>query len=104
DRRALYGLPDGGSVLAPLPADVLPGSHFGPNLICYILDQHHHAYVTQPLLLQQLHDFGIDISEGQLSRILTENKEVFHQEKDEVRTAGLATEIGRASCRGRESS
>ena len=89
--RARYELPDGGSVLAPLPADVLPGSHFGPNLICYILDQHHHAYVTQPLLLQQLHDFGIDISEGQLSRILTENKEVFHQEKDEVRTAGLAT-------------
>src|SRR5207237_5232235 len=35
--------------------------------------------------------FGIGMSEGQLSRILTENKEVFQQEKDEVRTAGLAT-------------
>src|SRR5207253_4012664 len=54
-------------------------------------DQHHHAYVTQPLLLRQLHDFGIDISEEQLSRILTEDKKVFHQEKDKVRTAGLAT-------------
>jgi hypothetical protein len=32
--RARYELPDGGSVLAPLPADVLPGSHYGPNLIC----------------------------------------------------------------------
>jgi Transposase IS66 family len=89
--RARYELPGGGSVLAPLPADVLPGSHYGPNLICYVLDQHHHAHVTQPLLLEQLHDFGIDISAGQLSRILTENKEAFHQEKDEVRTAGLAT-------------
>jgi Transposase IS66 family len=89
--RARYALPDGGSLLAPLPADVLPGRHFGPNLICYILNQHHHAYVTQPLLLEQLHDFGIDISAGQLSRILTENQELFHQEKDEVRTAGLAT-------------
>lgn len=29
--RARYELPDGGSVLAPLPADVLPGSHYGPN-------------------------------------------------------------------------
>jgi Transposase IS66 family len=47
--------------------------------------------VTQPLLLQQLHDLGIDISEGQLSRILTENHEPFHQEKDEVRAAGLQT-------------
>lgn len=78
-------------MLAPLPADVLPGSHYGPNLICYVLDQYHHAHVTQPLLLEQLHDFGIDISAGQLSRILTENKEAFHQEKDELRTAGLAT-------------
>jgi hypothetical protein len=89
--RARYELPEGGSVLAPLPDDVLPGSHYGPNLICYVLDQHHHAYVTQPLLLEQLHDFGIDISAGQLSRMLTENKEPFHREKDEVRTAGLET-------------
>jgi hypothetical protein len=31
--RARFALPAGGSVLAPLPADVLPGSHFGPSLI-----------------------------------------------------------------------
>jgi len=89
--RARYELPDGGSVLAPLPAEVLTGSHYGPNLICYVLDQHHHAHVTQPLLLEQLHDYGIDISAGQLSRILTENHEPLHREKDEVRSAGLAT-------------
>jgi hypothetical protein len=87
--RARYELPGGGSVLAPLPADVLPGSHFGPNLICYVLDQHYQAHATQPLLLEQLHDFGIDISAGQLNHILTENREPFHQEKDEVRAAGL---------------
>src|SRR5262249_13855134 len=46
---------------------------------------------TQPLLLEELHDFGIVISTGELNRILTENKEVFHQEKDEVRGAGLET-------------
>jgi hypothetical protein len=88
--RARYELPDGGSVLASLPVEVLPGSHYGPNLICYILNQHHHAYVTQPLLLEQLQDFGIDISAGQLSCILT-NQELFHQEKDDVRAAGLET-------------
>jgi hypothetical protein len=89
--RARYALPDGSSVLAPLPADVLPGSHFGPNLICHVLDQYHHAHVTQPLLLQQLRDYGIDISTGQLSRMLTENHEAFHQEKEEVLVAGLQT-------------
>ncbi|MBY0268145.1 MAG: transposase [Burkholderiales bacterium] len=89
--RARYELPTGGSVLAPLPADVLPDRHFGPGLICYVLDQHHDARVTQPLLLEQLHDFGIDISAGQLSRLLTENHDTFHEEKAEMLTAGLET-------------
>ncbi len=90
--RARYDLPGGGSVLAPFPAGVLPvaGGHFGANLIAYILDQYHQAQVTEPLLLQQLWEYGIDISAGQLHRILTENHEPFHQEKGEVLAAGLA--------------
>ena len=89
--RARYDLPGGGSVLAPFPAGVLPveGGHFGANLIVYILDQYHQAQVTEPLLLEQLWEYGIDISAGQLHRILTENKEPFHQEKGEVLAAGL---------------
>ncbi len=89
--RARHELPEGRSVLAALPANVPPGSHFGSGLICYILDQYYDAHVTQPLLWQQLRDYGIDISTGQLSHILTENQDVFHQEKDEVRWAGLQT-------------
>jgi len=90
--RARYDLPGGGSVLAPFPEGVLPvaGGHFGANLIAYILDQYHQAQVTEPLLLEQLWEYGIDISAGQLHRILTENHEVFHQEKEEIRAAGLA--------------
>jgi hypothetical protein len=89
--RARYRLPGGGSALAPLPDGVLPDGHFGPRLICYILDQHHHARVTQPLLLEQLREFGVDISAGQLSRTLTENKDAFHREKLETLAAGLRT-------------
>lgn len=81
--------PEGRTLLAPLPDDVLPGSHFGPKLIAYILQQYHHNHVTQPLLLEELWELGIDISAGQVSRILTENKEVFHQEKAELLAAGL---------------
>jgi hypothetical protein len=90
--RARYELPEGGSVLAPFPEGVLSveGGHFGANLIAYILDQYHQAQVTEPLLVAQLWEYGIDISTGQLHRILTEDKEVFHQEKDDVRVAGLA--------------
>jgi hypothetical protein len=89
--RARYDLPGGGSVLAPFPEGVLPvaGGHFGANLVAYILDQYHQAQVTEPLLLEQLWEYGIDISAGQLHRILTEDKEAFHQEKDEVLAAGL---------------
>src|SRR5439155_882348 len=80
--RARYDLPGGGSVLAPFPEGVLPveGGHFGAKLIAYILDQYHQAQVTEPLLLEQLWEYGIDISAGQLHRILTENKEIFHQQ------------------------
>jgi hypothetical protein len=89
--RARYDLPGGGSVLAPFPKGVLPvtGGHYGPKLIAYILDQYHQAQVTEPLLLEQLWEYGIDISAGQLHHILTENHEVFHREKDEIRAAGL---------------
>jgi hypothetical protein len=91
--RARYDLPEGGSVLAPFPAGVLPveGGHFGASLIAHILDQYHQAQVTEPFLLEQLWEYGIDISAGQLHRMLTENKEHFHQEKDEVRAAGLTS-------------
>jgi len=90
-QRARYDLPEGGSVLAPFPPGVLAveGGHYGSNLIAYIVDQYHHAGVTEPLLLEQLWEYGIDISAGQLHRILTENKDPFHQEKAEVLAAGL---------------
>jgi hypothetical protein len=90
--RARYDLPGGGSVLAPLPVGVLPvaGGHFGANLVAYVLDQYHQAHVTEPVLLEQLWEYDFDISSGQLHRILTEKKDAFHQEKDEVRAAGLA--------------
>ena len=82
---------DGQSLLAPLPADVLPGQHFGPVLISYLLHQYHHNHVTQPLLLEELTQRGIRISAGQINRILTEGKQIFHEEKAELLTAGLAT-------------
>src|SRR3954447_17051733 len=89
-RRERWLTPEGRSLVAPLPAEVLPGSHFGPDLICFLLHQYHHQHVTQPLLLEQLHQLGIDISAGELSRILTEGKGAFHQEKAELLPAALA--------------
>jgi hypothetical protein len=89
-RRERWQTPDGKSLVAPLPDEVVPGRHYGPDLICFILHQYHHQHVTQPLLLEQLHQLGIDISAGELSRVLTEGNEAFHQEKDDLLPAALA--------------
>jgi hypothetical protein len=66
------------------------GGHFGANLLAHVLDQYHQAHVTEPLLLEQLWEYGVAISAGQLHRLLTDGKELFHQEKAEVLAAGLA--------------
>lgn len=89
-RRERIKTPDGRTLLAPLPDDARTG-HFGPTLIAHCLHQYHHCNVTQPLLLEQLRQLGIDISAGQLNNILTQNKDNFHEEKAEVLSAGLQT-------------
>lgn len=88
-RLAQYQTKDGSYVTGELPQD-LDGCHFGKNLIAYILYQYHHQHVTQPLLLQQLLDIGVEISSGRLSQFITENLETFHTEKDELLQAGLS--------------
>ena len=88
-RRERWRSPDGRNLVAPLPEGVRPESHFGSTLISFIISQYHYQHVTQPLLLEQLDHLGIDISAGQLNGILTEKKDVFHDEKTEVLLAGL---------------
>jgi hypothetical protein len=81
-RRARYRLPDGSFLTAPLPEHVT--SHFGPALRRYVIYQHYQNQVTEPLLLEELRELGVDISAGQISRILTEGHDLFHQEKDDL--------------------
>jgi hypothetical protein len=82
-RLKVYERPGGGYVMGQLPPN-LHGKHYGPPLIRFVLYQHYHCLVTQPLLLEQLHEMGIDISAGQLNNILIENKDRFHTEKDQI--------------------
>ena len=81
--------PQNESVAGQLP-DSLSNQHFGPQLISYILYQYHHCQTTQPLLLEQLREWGIDISCGQINQILLQGQDAFHAEKDDCLQAGLA--------------
>ena len=65
-RLARYLTPDGERLTGVLP-EALQGKHFDATLESYILYQHHHQRVTQPLILQQLTEWGIDISSGKIS-------------------------------------
>ncbi len=48
-----------------------------------------YGHVTQPLIREDLLEFGVDISSEQVNRILTEQKDAFYLEKEGVLSAGL---------------
>lgn len=79
---------EGTYLTGQLPASV-QGHHFDPQLRSYVLHQHNHCHVTQPLLLEQLRQWGIDISAGQIDALLSADKAQFHEEKDAILVAGL---------------
>lgn len=87
-RLAVYTGPDGTRIRGELPAAYAQG-HFGVELQAYCITQYFQCHVTEPLLLRQLYEMGIDMSPAELSNILIRNQESFHQEKEEIRNAGI---------------
>ena len=71
--------PTGELLRGELPAGVR--GHFGPQLQAFILQQHFAAHVPQSRILEELDDFGIDISAGQINAILTESTSLFMPRK-----------------------
>ena len=88
-RRARYQTPQGEYIVGELPESVR-GSHFDAELRSYIVLQYYQQHVAQGLILKQLWEWGVQISAGQLNRIITEGHEGFHEEKEEILRVGLA--------------
>ncbi|MBI3179422.1 MAG: hypothetical protein HYZ27_07150, partial [Deltaproteobacteria bacterium] len=74
--------------LAPLP----PGyaGEFGPGLKSFVLALSYGANVSQAPLLALLRDAGVQLSAGELARLLTEGQERWQAEAAAVATAALA--------------
>lgn len=89
-RLAEYLTGEGRTVVGELP-ECYRGGHYGPQLVSYILQQHYQCRVPQPLIHEQLREFGIAISAGQVNRILTERVERFEAEQQQVLRVGLET-------------
>ncbi len=86
-RREKWLTSDGKYLMASLPAGI--DDHFGPNLKTLILYLNYGLNATQPLIHEFLDLLGIQISSGKINAILTEEKENFHQEKEEILRTGL---------------
>lgn len=89
-RLAEYVTKDGSTVVGQLPREY-QNSHFGPLLLGYILYQHYQCRVPQAIVREQLQEWGIEISTGQLHNILSEKKESFHAEQEQVLRVALET-------------
>jgi len=87
-RLQVWQTDSGQSWVGQLPTN-LQGHHYGPELRSYVLYQHHHCHVTQPRLWEQLTEWGIDISTGQIDAILSTGKETFFKEKDNLLVTAL---------------
>ena len=88
-RLECWQTPEGKRLVGKLP-NKLNGQHYGSTLVSYILYQHHHCQVTQPLLLEQLREWNVSISSGEINHLLIKSKANFHEEKNQLLQTGLA--------------
>jgi len=86
-RRERWLTPEGKLLVAPLPAGLR--GHFGPELVRFILLQHHQGQVTTDRIVQFLNALGLSISKRQVLRLLSDDVGVFCDEANGVLRAGL---------------
>ncbi|WP_212556015.1 hypothetical protein, partial [Methanosarcina spelaei] len=62
---------------------------FGPGIKSLIITLNHVANVSEPKIHEFLENIGVHISKATISRILTKDIDIFHQEKAEIFLEGL---------------
>ena len=88
-RRERWLTPAGKLLVAPLPAGLR--GHFGPELLRFVLLQHHQGQVTTDRIVQVLNSVGLVISKRQVLRLLTSDVAAFAAQADDVLRAGLSS-------------
>jgi hypothetical protein len=77
----------GETYLAPLPRGY--EGQFGPGLKALTLTLYFGGNISEPKILDLYEDIGVQISAGQLSKLLIKDQDAFHAEKVAVCEAGL---------------
>ncbi len=75
--------------VANLPAGY--NGEFGPGVIAWILSLAYASGVSQPKIKELLQTVGLTISAGEISNILIKHQDIFHQERQDILVAGLAS-------------
>ena len=88
-RRERWLTPEGKLLVAPLPTGLR--GHFGPELVRFILLQHHQGQVTTDRIVLFLNALGLSISKRQVLRLPSDDVGVFCDEAYAVLRAGLKT-------------
>jgi FtsZ-binding cell division protein ZapB len=88
-KEKFYSLSQQRTYLAQLPAGY--DGEFGPGIRSLVLTLYYGSEMTEPKIVEFLHNVGVLISEGQLSNLLIKKNEPWHQEKREIYRAGLAS-------------
>lgn len=87
-RREVYYSPSQNErFIASLPAGY--AGEFGPGIKAIILCLYHDSVMSQPAIHRLLTTAGIHIAASTLSRIITDDTSIFHEEKADIFAAGL---------------
>ena len=88
--------------IAPLPTEYR-GGEFGPGIKALVIALYRDSGMTEPAIERFLKTFGMHISHGKISSMLTEGHDVFHQEKEDIvdagQQAGLYQQMDDTGCR-----
>ena len=88
-KEKYYSPSQGRTYLAPLPAGYV--GEFGPGVRSLVLTLYYASGMTEPKIEEFLGYIGIFISDGQVSNLLIKGQEQWHEEKEAVWQAGLAS-------------
>lgn len=79
------------SFMAQLPTGYQ--GEFGPNVKAEILSLHFASKMTEPAIVEYLKTHGIIISAATVSRMITDNHDQFHKEKNAIVQSGLPSTV-----------
>lgn len=88
-KEKFYAAREQRTYLAPLPAGY--DGQFGPGVRAWVLALAYASGVSQPKIRELLQTVGITISAGEISNLLIKGHAIFHQERQEIVRAGVAS-------------